>query len=93
MTEPLPITEQVVTSVADQLADITPEMVQQVMYAWNLIRQGDPPGTVRRSEDGTVAHRVVVDGVHLWRVSGVAGDLYSDTSPSLGWPIIFEVEQ
>lgn len=89
--DPLPVTSQVVSTISDQLTDITPEQVEQVMNAWNLVRQGDPVGTVRRSPDGQVAHRVSVDGVHLWRVSDSAGVTWSDTAPSLGWPIIHEV--
>lgn len=89
--DPLPVTSQVVSTISDQLTDITPEQVEQVMNAWNLVRQGDPVGTVRRSADGQVAHRVSVDGVHLWRVSDSAGVTWSDTAPSLGWPIIHEV--
>ena len=89
--EALPVTTEVVTTVSDQLADITPEQVEAVMNAWNLVRQGDPVGTVRRSEQGEVAHRVSVDGVHLWRVSDVNGVTWSDTAPSLGWPVVWEV--
>lgn len=89
--DPLPVTTEVVSTISDQLTDITPEQVEQVMNAWNLVRQGDPVGTVRRSETGQVAHRVSVDGVHLWRVADADGTTWSDTAPTLGWPTIYEV--
>lgn len=91
MSEPIPITETVISTVSNQLPDMTDEQVQQVIQAWNAVRQGDPVGTVRRNpETRQVAHRVSVDGVHLWRVSAESGEQYNDMVPTMPWPVIVE---
>lgn len=90
--EQIPVTDTVVATVSDQIPDMTAEQVQAVLTAWNAVRQGDPLGTVRRDDDtGKLAHRVAVDGVHLWRVTGPDGEQYNDMAPTLPWPAIYEV--
>lgn len=94
MSEPddlIPMTETVITTVSDHLPDMTAEQVQQVIAAYNAVRAGDALGTVRRDPDtGRVAHRVAVDGVHLWRVSGTGGESFNDMAPTLTWPALSE---
>lgn len=93
-TDPIPVTETVVSTVADQIPDMTPEQVQQVIQAWNAVRTGDPVGTVRKcSETGNVAHRVSVDGIHMWRVTTPDGQQWNDMVPTLPWDCIVEVQQ
>ena len=84
----IPVSSSVVSTIADQL-QVSPAQVEQVLATWNAVLAGDPPGTVRRSADGQVAHRVVQDGMHLWVVTDGAGGMWQNTSPSLGWPAIY----
>lgn len=94
MSEPIPVTDTVISTVSDQIPDMTAEQVQTVLAALNAVRQGDPLGTVRRDPDtGKVAHRVTADGVHLWRVTAADGEQYNDMVPTLPWPAIHEVTQ
>ena len=93
MTESISRTPDVARLIAQRLADmdLTEDQVGTVLAAWNEIREGDPPGTVRRDEKtGAIAHRVDADGVHLWRVSDPRGELYNDMQPTLSWPVIHE---
>jgi len=84
----IPVSSSVVSTIADQL-QVSAAQVEQVLTTWNAVLAGDPPGTVRRSADGQVAHRVVQDGMHLWVVTDGAGGMWQNTSPSLGWPAIY----
>jgi len=84
----IPVSSSVVSTIADQL-QVSAAQVEQVLATWNAVLAGDPPGTVRRSADGQVAHRVVQDGMHLWVVTDGAGGMWQNTSPSLGWPAIY----
>lgn len=74
--------------IAAQLPEMTADQVTSVMATWRDVLAGDPVGTVRRSDDGLLAHRVVADGIPMWRVTGTDGSQYNDLSPSLSWPII-----
>lgn len=92
--EPILVTETVISTVSNQLPDMTDAQVQQVIEAWNAVRQGDPLGTIRRCPDtGAVAHRVSVDGIHMWRVTIPDGQAWNDLVPTLGWDCIHEVAQ
>lgn len=92
--DPIPVTETVVSTVSSQIPDMTDAQVQQVIEAWNAVRQGDPIGTVRMCpETGNVAHRVSVDGIHMWRVTAPDGQQWNDMVPTLGWDCIREVQQ
>lgn len=71
--------------------DITEEQIAAVLAASELHATGDPVGTVLRSEEGLVAHRVNQDGVVQWRVTGPDGDLYNDLQPTLPWKVIHAV--
>lgn len=86
----IPVTDGVVSTIAAQLDDVTAAQVQQVLATWNNVLGGDPPGTVRRSDDGEVAHRVVKDGMHLWVVTDGAGGMWQNTAPTLPWPTIHD---
>lgn len=88
------VTEAVVSTVSSQLPDLTDDQVQAVLHAWNHVRQGDPLGTVRYDpETKKLAHRVSVDGVHLWRVTAQDGEQYNDHTPTLAWAVLREAEQ
>lgn len=82
---------ELVNAVASHISDLTTEQVHTVLSALETVRDGDPVGTVRRDpQTGVVAHRVMSNGVSLWRVSGIDGATYNDLQPSLPWPVIFE---
>lgn len=88
------VTDAVVSTVSNQLPDLTDDQVQAVLQAWNQVRQGEPVGTIRYDADtGKLAHRVSADGVHLWRVTGADGEQYNDHTPTLPWPILREADQ
>lgn len=88
MTEPV-ATESMAATIAEQLTDVTAETVSAVLTTWNLLRDGDPIGTVRRGPNGELAHRVSADGVHLWQVSTADGATWRDLAATLpDWPII-----
>lgn len=94
MSELIPITDTVIQTVSGQLPDLTDDQVQQVIQAWNAVRQGDPIGTVRfEAETGRVAHRVSVDGVHLWRITGPDGEQYNDMVPTMAWELLREISE
>lgn len=78
--------------IATQIPDLNASQVASVMQTWRDVLDGDPVGTVRRSEDGKVAHRVTADGIILWRVTAPDGNQYNDMTPSLAWPAIHTVE-
>lgn len=83
------VTEAVVSAVSNQLPDLTDDQVQAVLQAWNLARAGEPLGTIRYdAATKRLAHRVSVDGVHLWRVTGEGGDQFNDHTPTLGWEVL-----
>ncbi|AAD17592.1 hypothetical protein TM4_24 [Mycobacterium phage TM4] len=86
-------TADMVQAVKQRLGEeLSEEQVHAVLAAWNSVRaQGDPVGMVRRDEEsGKVAHRVVVEAVEQWRVSGADGDQYNDLQPTLPWPVLFD---
>lgn len=87
--EPTPAVAEAIVS---QLGDtgLTAEQITQVLGAYNQVRAGDPPGTIVRDPNtGTVAHRVVSEGVHVWRCSAPDGTQWSDMTPTLpGWETI-----
>lgn len=85
----IPLNDGVVSTIVGQLEGVSPAQVEQVLATWNAVLAGDPPGTVRRSADGEVAHRVVQDGVHVWLVTNSVGGSWLITTPSLGWPAIY----
>jgi len=91
-TEPIPVTETVISTVSQQIPDLTDAQVQRVIETWNAARQGDPLGTIRRCPDtGAVAHRVSVDGIHMWKVTTPDGQTWNDMVPTLSWDCIHEV--
>lgn len=93
-TDPIPVTETVVSTVSSQLPDLTDEQVQQVIQAWNAVRAGEPVGTVKVCPTtGNVAHRVSIDGIHMWQITTPDGQQWRDTVPTLPWDCIREVEQ
>ena len=89
----IPVNQGVVSTIAGQLEGVSPAQVEQVLATWNAVLAGDPPGTVRRSDNGEIAHRVVQDGVHLWLISDTVGATWANTAPTLGWPAIFTPEE
>lgn len=86
----IPLNAGVVSTIVGQLDGVTPQQVEQVLSTWNAVLAGDPPGTVRRSTDGEVAHRVVQDGVHMWLITNTVGAVWGNTAPTLAWPLIHE---
>lgn len=93
MSDPIDVTDIVVSTISEQVPDLTDAQVQAVLAAWNNVRAGDPVGTVRRSTAGAVGHRVAVDGVHLWRVTEPGGSQYNDMQPTLSWPVLYQIEE
>ncbi len=92
-SDPIPVTETVISTVSSQIPDMTDDQVRQVVQAWNAVRQGDPLGTIRRCPStGSVAHRVSIDGIHMWQVTTPDGQHYRDTVPTLAWDCILEVQ-
>ena len=75
-----------VKAVSAQLEDITDEQVRAVITAWKSVNEGDPIGAILADEDGTVAYRINVDGVHLWQVVTANGEQWRDMSPTLKGP-------
>lgn len=85
-------TPAVADAIASQLGEtgLTAEQIAQVLGAYNAVRAGDPLGTILRNpETGAVAHRVLDDGVHIWRCSGPDGIVWNELSPTLpGWETV-----
>ena len=72
--------------------DLTEAQIEAVLNARDHVTEGDPIGMVLRDEaTGKVAHRVDVNGVQQWRVSGPDGELYNDLQPTLDWTVIYDV--
>ena len=92
MSVEIPAGDAVVSAVTGQVEGVTEEQVAAVMSAWNVVITGDPVGTVRRSDEGSVAHRVLVNNVPLWQCSDATGSVWRDMTPSLPWPVVFGVE-
>lgn len=101
MTEPNQPTAAPVVDPTPQVADavsahlggenaLTPEQVAQVLAAYNAVQAGEPLGTIARDPaTGAVAHRVIADGVHMWRISKPDGTVWNDLSGTLpGWDIL-----
>lgn len=89
MTVPIDISQSVVEQIVARVQGVDNEKVAAVLAAWQSIREGDPIGTVRRCPDtGGIAHRVSVEGVHMWRVSMPDGSQHNDLQPTLRWPIV-----
>lgn len=85
-------TEALVEQISSQLPDMDTAQVAAVMQTWQNVLSGDPVGTVRRSPDGKVAHRVTADGIFLWRVTAPDGDQYNDMQPTLAWDALYTPE-
>lgn len=68
------------------------DQVSAVLATWQSVLDAAPAGTVVRHSDGKVAHRVVVEGVPLWRVTTDDGDQYNDMTPNLDWPVLYQPE-
>lgn len=84
-------TDPTVQAVSAQLPDIDDETVTAVINAWNLVRDGDAPGTIVMSDEGHVAVRISDQGVHLWKVTAANGSTWVETQPTLpGWTVIKE---
>lgn len=92
MSVEIPASDAVVSAVTGQVEGVTAEQVAAVMSAWQVFVGGDPAGTVRRSAEGSVAHRVLVDNVPLWQCSDASGSVWRDMTPSLPWPVVFTPE-
>jgi len=83
------ILEQIAQVASEQGQLLTRNQVAAVLTAYNNITGGDPIGTIRRHPDtGALAHRVVADGLHMWRISDPDGTQYNDLAPTLDWPQI-----
>jgi N-glycosylase/DNA lyase len=80
------VNDATVKAVSAQLEDITDEQVRAVITAWKSVNEGDPVGTIVADENGTVAYRIDVDGVHLWQVVTATGEQWRDMSPTLKGP-------
>jgi hypothetical protein len=80
--------DQIAHVASEKDGEITRNQVAAVLAAYRDILGGDPVGTLRRDpETGALAHRVAVDGLHMWRVSVPAtGEQYNDLQPTLDWP-------
>lgn len=80
-------TTEVSSVVANHVKGLTPEQVQAVLDAYNAVQEGDPIGTVRRHESGSVAVRCEQDGLHVWKVTLLDGGQYNDLS-AINWPVL-----
>jgi hypothetical protein len=82
--------EQIAAVASEADAPLTANQVAAVLAAYGSILSGDPVGTVRRDpQTGAIAHRVSVDGLHMWRVSVPStGEQYNDVQPTLSWPMM-----
>jgi hypothetical protein len=81
------VLEQIAKVASESEAAITANQAASVLAAYRLILGGDPIGMIRRDPDtGSLAHRVTVDGLHMWRVSTPEGEQYNDLQPTLPWP-------
>ena len=88
--------DTIVSAISRQLGPETdPSVVAAVLKTWNDLKQGDPPGTIRRqATSGFVGHRIVKDGVHMWFVTEPDGGSWYDTQPALpGWDVVFRPDQ
>ena len=80
-----------VQAVSAQLPGIDDETVTAVINAWNLVKDGDTPGTIVSGPEGQIAVRVSDSGVHLWKVTAADGSTWTETQPTLpGWTVIKE---
>jgi hypothetical protein len=86
-TEPtIKVTAKAVKAIVKRLKkhNLTEEQVHAVLDSWNALRVGDPVGTIRRdAATGAIAHRVDLDGVHLWRISNPDGSQHNDMAATL----------
>ena len=88
------ITEQLVSVVSDQIPGMTEEQVSQVLTALNFVYDGPPVGTIAKNDTtGAVAHRVSDDGVILWRITEINGQV-SGSHPAIlpgeNWTVLFQ---
>lgn len=73
---------------------VTEAQIDAMLAAQEAIVDGSAVGTVVRDKDsGKVAHRVMVNGIAQWRVSGADGEQYNDLQPTLPWDVIYDVER
>lgn len=80
-----------IDAVSKQLGDkVSKEQITSVLTALDTLQTGDPIGVVRMDKvTGRLAHRVEINGVPQWRVTGVDGERYNDLQPTLSWEPIF----
>lgn len=71
------------------LTDVVRSVMAKVDAAVALTSGGDPVGTIRRSDAGDIATRVVDGGVPMWRVSHADGTTTTDMQPTLSWTAIY----
>lgn len=94
MTEPgaveipkITVLDQIANVASEEGEPITTNQVAAVLAAYNNVRTGDEPGTIRRDEETkATAVRVNDNGLHLWRVTEADGTQYNDLQPTLPWP-------
>ena len=84
--------DPVVEAISAQLPEVTSEHVAMVLQVWNVIKTGDPVGTIVSDPDtGSIGVRVSESGVHMWRVTGPDGSTWGDMQPTLaGWTVVKE---
>jgi hypothetical protein len=67
---------------------LTTNQVAAILAAYRVTMDGAKIGTIMHNpENGAIAHRVNVDGLHMWRVTVPStGEYYQDLQPHLeGW--------
>lgn len=95
--ETIQVNPEMTSAIVSQVGadNITEDQVALVLEAWNSIHTGPPVGTIcRNTETGAIAHRVIHEGMHAWRVSSPDGTQWVDLNPSLnGWETLVEGQE
>lgn len=69
--------------------------IDQIVLAINVLRMGDPVGTLRRDPDGVVYQRFEKDGHRYWEplgpwpTLGMARRIHPDPEGISGWRVIY----
>lgn len=83
--------EALVTQIASGIEGVSAEQVSAVLAGLAAAQSGDQVGTLMQdTSTGAVAQRIILDGVHMWRVTKPNGEMWYDMSPKLdGWSVLY----
>ena len=83
--------EDLAAHIAAGIPGVSAEQAAAVLAAVAEVQAGEPLDTVRKDPDsGELAHRISLNGVHLWRISKSNGEQWFDKTPTLpAWTLLF----